>query len=133
MDRARNEAPCPCGSDARYGACCGRYHRGAANPATAGQLMRARYTAYVYGDKDYLLRTWHSSTRPAKLDLDEMAVKWLGLSIVRTAAGGAHDHEGVVEFIARYKPVGWAQRLHETSRFRREDDQWFYVDGLISE
>lgn len=95
--------------------------------------MRARYTAYVRGDKDYLLRTWHVSTRPPDLDPDATAMKWLGLAIVRTAAGGAHEREGMVEFIARYKPAGRAQRLHETSRFRREDDQWFYVDGQISE
>ena len=34
-----------------------------------------------------------------------------------------------VEFIARSKLGGRAQRLHELSRFVREDERWFYVDG----
>lgn len=95
--------------------------------------MRARYAAYACGDEGYLLRTWHATTRPERLDLVHAPVKWLGLTILRTAAGGTGDQEGVVEFVARCKPAGRAQRLHETSRFRREAGQWFYVDGLISE
>jgi SEC-C motif-containing protein len=94
--------------------------------------MRSRYTAYVFGDEAYLLRTWHASTRPAKLDLVHAPVKWLGLTIVRTEAGGAPDQEGLVEFIARCKPAGRAQRLHEASRFRKESGRWFYVDGVTS-
>lgn len=95
--------------------------------------MRARYAAYACGDGSYLLRTWHATTRPERLDLVHAPVKWLGLTILRTAAGGPGDQEGVVEFVARCKPAGRAQRLHETGRFRREAGQWFYVDGLISE
>ena len=34
-----------------------------------------------------------------------------------------------VEFVARSKLGGRAQRLHETSRFVREDGRWFYLDG----
>lgn len=94
--------------------------------------MRSRYAAYVVGDAGYLLRTWHASTRPETLELVHAPVKWLGLSILRTEAGGARDSEGTVEFIARCKPAGRAERLHETSRFRREDGQWFYVDGVIA-
>jgi len=125
-------APCPCGSGIRFADCCQRYHRGLAQPETAEQLMRSRYAAYVTGDEDYLLRTWHASTRPEKLDLVKAPVKWLGLDIVRTEGGGAADAEGIVEFIARCKPAGRAQRLHETSRFRREDGKWVYVDGDIA-
>jgi SEC-C motif-containing protein len=38
------------------------------------------------------------------------------------------DH-GTVEFVARSKLGGRAHRLHETSRFLRENGAWFYVDG----
>ncbi|MFN9476278.1 YchJ family metal-binding protein, partial [Acidovorax sp.] len=34
-----------------------------------------------------------------------------------------------VEFVARYRVGGKAVRLHETSRFVREDGRWFYIDG----
>lgn len=131
-ETSRHETLCPCGSGATYADCCRPYHRGEALPATAEQLMRSRYTAYVCRDQDYLLRTWHASTRPAQLELVRAPVKWLGLTIVRTEAGGAPDREGRVEFIARCKPAGRAQRLHETSRFVKEDGRWFYVDGVIT-
>lgn len=95
--------------------------------------MRSRYSAYVRSDAKYLLRTWHVSTRPHDLDLDtERAVKWLGLEVLVTEAGGSGDVQGVVEFVARYKVNGKAHRLHEHSRFVKEDGQWFYVDGDIS-
>lgn len=38
------------------------------------------------------------------------------------------DHASV-EFVARSKLGGRAERLHEISRFVREDGRWFYVDG----
>jgi SEC-C motif-containing protein len=94
--------------------------------------MHSRYTAYVFGRSDYLLRTWHRSTRPDVLDLQTApAGRWLGLDVLGTEGGGLDDSEGTVEFVARYKPSGKAQRLHERSRFVREDGQWFYVNGDI--
>lgn len=92
--------------------------------------MRSRYTAYVLHNTDYLLATWHVSTRPASLELTT-ATKWLDLKLVATRAGGPKDTEGSVEFIARYKIHGKAHRLHETSRFIRQQDRWFYVAGEI--
>ena len=118
---------CPCGGASLAG-CCAPYLEGCAAPPTAEALMRSRYTAYALGDGDYLLATWHPSTRPAPLAFDG-AVKWLGLDVVRTEAGGADDASGVVEFVARYKVQGRAQRLHEASRFVKEEGRWFYLDG----
>lgn len=92
--------------------------------------MRSRYTGYVLARRDYLLRTWHESTRPGQLDLNDVEnVRWLSLKIIRTAAGGPDDARGMVEFVARYKIGGRAHRLHETSQFVRESGQWFYLDG----
>ncbi|MGB5112110.1 MAG: YchJ family metal-binding protein [Mycobacterium sp.] len=51
---------------------------------------------------DYLLHSWHPSTRPARLDLDD-AITWRRLQIVDTQAGGADDATGVVEFRAQYE------------------------------
>jgi SEC-C motif-containing protein len=93
--------------------------------------MRSRYTAYVRGDADYLRASWHPSTRPADLALDGPGgVRWLGLEIRRHVELDA-EH-ALVEFVARYR-VGGARavRLHETSRFLREDARWYYVDGDI--
>jgi SEC-C motif-containing protein len=110
--------------------CCQPFLSQQKLPETAEQLMRSRYTAYVLGAEDYLLGTWHASTRPAQLGLAEAAaVKWLGLEELRVEGGGPGDSEGIVEFVARCKPAGRAERLHEVSRFVREDGRWFYLDG----
>jgi len=87
--------------------------------------MRSRYSAYVLGLADYLLASWHPQTRPPRLALEPL--RWLGLQIRH------HDTTGdaaTVEFVARYRAGGGkAQRLHERSRFRREDGRWYYLDG----
>ena len=116
---------CPCGGGP-YAACCGRFHAGEA-ALTAEQLMRSRYSAYVLNDTAYLLQSWHASTRPAAAELEqEPGGKWLGLEVKRHVPMG---DEATVEFVARYKTAGRAHRLHEVSRFVREDGAWFYVAG----
>lgn len=120
--------PCPCGNDAGYARCCGPLHDGGI-AATAEQLMRSRYSAYVLKREDYLLATWHDSTRPAhlKLGAQQPSPTWLGLSVKRHESEGDH---ALVEFVARLRYGGGkAQRMHEISRFVREHGQWFYVDG----
>lgn len=92
--------------------------------------MRSRYTAYTLLREDYLLATWHASTRPDSLSLaEDVPTKWLGLEVKRFELQDA-DH-AVVEFVARYKVGGRAQRLHEVSRFVREAGKWFYLDGEV--
>lgn len=93
--------------------------------------MRSRYTAYTLGNEPYLLATWHPSTRPAGLGLAaEVSPKWLGLDVKHFAQ--QDDSHASVEFVARYKVGGRAQRMQETSRFVKEDGQWFYVDGDVA-
>lgn len=92
--------------------------------------MRSRYSAYVTGNREYLLASWHRDTRPRNLQLDtQPATRWIGLKIVATQEGQSGDSEGRVEFIARYKINGRASRLRENSRFVREQGRWFYLDG----
>ena len=92
--------------------------------------MRSRYSAYTLLREDYLLATWHASTRPSQLNLEEQAkLKWLGLQVKRHEKQDA-DH-ATVEFVARSREFGIGHRLHEVSRFVREDGRWFYVDGDI--
>lgn len=119
---------CPCGTNKKYAECCGRFVDGNETPATAETLMRSRYTAYTLLREDYLLSTWHPSTRPEQMSLaDDASSKWLGLQVKRHEQ--INDTHAVVEFVARYKVGGRAQRMHEVSRFVREDGRWFYVDG----
>jgi SEC-C motif-containing protein len=92
--------------------------------------MRSRYSAIVLGLPDYLRDTWHPSTRPAVIEPPPAGLRWLGLEVRRHAQQDA-DH-AIVEFVARSKLGGKAERLHETSRFVREGGRWFYVDGDIA-
>ncbi len=123
---------CPCGSGLKYADCCEKFISGIQRPATAEALMRSRYTAYVHENIDYLLSSWHPSARPGGLNLQDMRPdNWLGLKVVNAVAGLQPDSEGEVEFIARYKLNGKAYRLHEKSRFLKENGQWYYVDGEL--
>ena len=128
---ATPSSPCPCGGNGTYRECCGRYLEGGEIAPSAEALMRSRYTAYTRQNASYLLASWHRSNRPASLDLAEgVATKWLGLEVKRhEQQDGEH---AIVEFVARYKVNGRAHRLHEVSRFVREDGRWFYVDGDIA-
>jgi len=58
------------------------------------------------------------------LNLDTQ--RWLGLPVRHRQETG---DTATVEFVARYKVGGKAHRLHEISRFIREDGRWYYVDG----
>lgn len=122
------ESPCPCGLDAAYGACCGRFHAGPAAAPTAELLMRSRYSAFVVGDAAYLLRTWAPGTRPGELDLDP-GMRWTGLEIEETGEGTAFHQHGTVTFRARFTHDGVPGDLHERSRFARHEGAWVYVDG----
>ena len=130
--RLADDARCPCLSGETYGACCGRLHRGEAAAATAEALMRSRFSAFAIGDAGYLLRTWHPSTRPAALQLDD-SLRWYRLDILATARGGLLDAEGMVEFVAHHKVPGVrgsAGSQHERSRFSKDTGAWTYVDGV---
>lgn len=89
--------------------------------------MRARYSAYALGLMDYVHDTWEPRMRPARAELThDPMTRWLGLEVKKHAPDG---DAATVEFVARYKIGGRAHRLHEVSRFVREQEQWFYLDG----
>jgi SEC-C motif domain protein len=133
---------CPCGSKTPAPDCCEPYITGMALAPTAEALMRSRYTAYSQGNVDYLIATLHpksrhKSDRPTLLQ-SVQTMRWVGLKIIKTQRGQAHDQRGMVEFVALYQPaqadlqsIGVTSQLHERSRFVKERGQWFYVDGDI--
>ncbi|MFN3866419.1 MAG: YchJ family protein [Demequina sp.] len=121
---------CPCGSGEAFAVCCRPLLRGEREAATATALMRSRYTAYVRRDEPYLLRTWHPSTRPARLDLD--GLRWRGLDVHAATGGREDEQEGTVTFTAMWEDeAGAPAAMHEASTFAREDGRWVYVDGHL--
>lgn len=135
---ARSAAPvpdaCPCGQlsaqrqPLAFADCCGRYiaHFDITPAPDAEHLMRSRYSAFVRGQVDYLLATWHPSQRPDTLELEPHA-QWLGLEVRQHRVLDA-DHAQVA-FVARYRVAGRAVRLQENSRFVREAGRWYYLDA----
>ena len=137
MTSAKSKDVCPCGRQLAgrplaFAACCGRYvdHFDATPAPDAESLMRSRYTAFVLQREAYLLATWAVGKRPSKVSFDA-GVKWLGLE-VRAFKESDSDH-ATVEFVARQREAtGRAIRLHERSRFVRENGRWYYLDGDIT-
>lgn len=121
-------ADCPCGSGAAYGDCCQPLHQG--QPAASPEaLMRSRYCGFVLGLSDYLQRSWHPDTRPARLDLAD-SPDWCGLQVLSADSQG---DVGRVHFRALYRlPDGFGY-LEEASDFRRQQGHWFYLSGTPHE
>ena len=93
--------------------------------------MRSRYSAYVVGNAEYLRATWHTSTRPATLEVDP-DIRWFALTITGRTKGGMFDSEGTVAFVASFRVNGSRGEQNENSRFVKEAKQWFYVDAAVS-
>ena len=125
---------CPCGSGKALDACCGPVIQSTSAP-TAESLMRARYSAHVLGEYEYLEKSVHSATRDT-VDTEKMhrwseSVQWNGLEIISTEAGGENDESGKVSFAAHYEVNGIAQEMREDAEFVREDGEWRYMDGTV--
>jgi len=127
-NKENNTQTCPCESGELYANCCQPYLEKYSEPATAEALMRSRYTAFFLRDEAFLRHSWHPDTCPKDIHLGE-STRWLGLKIKNTVAGGTEEASGEVEFIARSKSNGQANRLHENSHFVRFNGRWVYIDG----
>ena len=125
MARRRGEA-CPCGLGPSFTACCGRFTGTGVGAPTAELLMRSRYTAFAREDADHLSTTWHSRSRPERLDLDH-DLRWTSLEVVATAGGGLLDATGTVAFRARAIAGGRPRLVEEDSAFVRESGAWAYL------
>ncbi|MCF6291414.1 MAG: SEC-C domain-containing protein [Desulfobacterales bacterium] len=122
--------PCPCNPEKDFAECCYPYLSGAAPAPSAEALMRSRYSAYVNGEFNYLLDTWHPDNRDSAPDFAAQAgIRWQGLEIIAMQAGNPDDTEGMVEFKVKYEAGGRTNFLHEKSTFVKEKGKWFYVSG----
>ena len=125
---------CPCGNNRTYQECCKPFHDDVPAP-TAEALMRSRYGAFDLELVKYLIDTHHPSKR-ANDDREVLGqtianTQWLKLQIVDTQQGQIEDSTGTVEFIATFEENQQLGQLHERSRFVKEDNRWYYLDGEI--
>lgn len=121
---------CPCGSGNTFIACCSPIISDG-KAATAEQLMRSRYTAYIQKNVDYLVETTHPDSRTPDLAKSirkwMKQVEWLKLHVVASEGGEAEDAFGQVEFIAEFIGDTGPGRHHECSVFEKIDTTWYYV------
>lgn len=124
---------CPCGSGITYSECCEPVISGARPAETAERLMRARYSAYVAVNTDFIFESTHADHRAG---YDHKGTKewaenaeWQGLEIIATKNGGSSDITGEVEFIARFRENGEPREHHENAQFVREGANWFFTEG----
>jgi len=126
---------CPCGSAAAYAECCEPIITGARHAATAEELMRARYTAHVKVEIDFLYNSTHPDHRKG---YDHKGTKrwaeesqWHGLQIVATTQGGEKDDRGEVEFVARFRDKNGIRAHHEVGQFERLKGKWLFTEGIM--
>ena len=124
---------CPCGSGSDYAACCEPIITGRKPAETAEQLMRARYSAHVKVEVDFLFDSTHPDHREG---YDQAGAKawaerseWHGLEILDTVQGGPQDETGEVEFVARYRDKSGLRSHHERGQFERKDGRWLFTEG----
>ena len=91
---------CPCGSGKKYAECCEPVIKGTSLAPTAEALMRARYTAYVKHEIDFIIDTCEHAEGINEIDRDATVAwsndsVWHGLKILRTEKGGTDDTEGL--------------------------------------
>jgi SEC-C motif-containing protein len=126
---------CPCGSGALFADCCEPVIAGARPAETPEQLMRARYSAYVGVNTDFIFATTHPDHRQG-YDHDgtrkwAAEAAWEGLEIVGSQRGGANDADGEVEFIARYREKETLREHHELAHFKKDQGTWLFTDGTM--
>jgi len=125
---------CPCSSDKDYAACCEPVITQKVKAKTAEQLMRSRYSAYALGNVDWIVE---SQSPDGRAFVDRQATeqwsaraKWHRMEIVEVKDGAEDDTEGFVDFKAYYSIAGEDITHHEVASFRKEDDTWYFVDGV---
>lgn len=126
--------PCPCTSGKSFDDCCGPILSGAKKAPTAEALMRSRYTAFATQAIDWIVDSQVPEGRPFtdRRATEEWSKRstWKGMQVIETQQGGPEDEEGLVEFKAFYELGGEDITHHEIAHFRKEDGNWYFVDGL---
>ncbi len=124
---------CHCGNSKPYTDCCQPIHNDHYKAQTPEQLMRARYSAHVVGLIDFVINTYHSSCNAEnerEAIADSIKSDWQRLEVV-SSQNGSNTNEGFVHFKAYFKQDDKEYCLEEKSRFLRENELWYYIDGVF--
>lgn len=130
--------PCPCCSGDTYEKCCKPFHEGNL-PETALQLMRSRFTAYVFDIPDYIIKTTH----PANPQYSENTFSWKR-NISQFSRSSVFNKLEILDFKAQetFATVIFTayitQNDHdctftEKSLFEKFQGRWLYRGGQLAE
>lgn len=121
---------CPCGSQKKYSDCCEPLLVGQKIATTPEALMRSRYTAFAVKNIDYLFSSMtpelqQETDRDDMADFAEEVDSWVKLEVISAPVPEADC--GTVEFAAYFMYEDEQQRIHENSKFIKQDGRWFYA------
>lgn len=122
--------PCPCGSGKLFDLCCEPVHQGKRIPATAEELMRARFSAHVAHDFKFLHESYQGTAgKPFTPEDEEATTGWTRLEI-HAHEPGANADTAYVDFSAYGIERGQEAVLHEKAEFHRIGGQWLYTRAV---
>ncbi len=128
-------ANCPCGSNQTYEQCCEPFIKGIKIASTPEELLRARYTAHVKCEVDFIVSTVAPEKREAH---DVNGIKkwasestWDGLEILKVGSVTPESTEGTVEFVANYREKLKKIRHHEIAHFKKIEGKWYFDDSEV--
>ncbi len=124
---------CACGSGLGYELCCKPVISGAAEAKTAEALLRARYTAHVLHDVDFIVKSIHPDKAgdhdPEIIKEWANTTRWCGLEVIEVIKGGESDQAGTVEFRALFEKSKGQGEHAEVAQFVKKDGRWYFLDA----
>lgn len=122
--------PCPCGSGKTFGECCQPVLNTMAAAPSAEALMRARFTAHVVGDSEFLHKSYlPDSKKPYNGEPLAGGDRWTRLTI-NTHEVAPSGTSATVDFTAYYQEQGYEVPHHEKAEFLFLDGTWIYSKAL---
>ena len=123
-----NQSHCPCGSKKQYNSCCQKFHNGDSCLTTV-DLLRARFSAFIKHEKNFLVNTHHPFYVTPQLisNLEDTSFVPSNLKIIKVNQGLASDTEGCITYSFDYLTENGKESYQTTSLYSKIGDQWFYV------
>lgn len=98
--------------------------------------MRSRYSAYATKNSLYIYDTYaiekQADNSIEEIDAWANETRWVSLKVIKTTPEILTEL-ATVTFTAKYVTRNKLHLLTECSRFRKDGDRWYYLDGNITE
>eukprot|EP00871_Galdieria_phlegrea_P002043 jgi/Galph1/283/GphlegSOOS_G5067.1 len=130
------ESPCICGTGRVYKRCCRPYHIGEAEPRSAVELLRARFSAYAYRLPKYIMGTTHMSNEDwtsDRLAWEKSILEFcdqysfVRLDILENKIAGPDTSYILFRLLEQGEPVSFIER----SKFLKDRNRWYYASGRL--